>query len=283
MKQRLKQSLRLCLTFGLVFHICALTGCTAKEQHVHGGEWEIVIEPTCLEEGLRQKICPEDGYRIEETIPALGHDVVIDESVEATCTSPGKTEGSHCARCHMIFVRQETVILGHRSVEDPFVAPTCTEVGYTAGKHCPDCGLVLLAQSEIPALGHTFSTQWSWNESAHWHEAVCGHEVVSSYEEHSYQDGVCTVCGSIEIARYRIRLTANDETTDLSGVKVEWFSETTSFVAYTDAFGIADAYLPVRESYRILLADGTGGYDTFFIPAFPRNSETTISLPYLPA
>ena len=35
---------------------------------------------------------------------------------------------------------------------------TCTEAGKTEGKHCSVCGEVLVAQEEVPALGHSYSS-----------------------------------------------------------------------------------------------------------------------------
>jgi len=63
----------------------------------------------------------------------------------ATCTQPatcscGATQGT---------------ALGHNEVVDSAVAPTCTSEGKTEGKHCSRCNTVLVAQSTIPATGHT--------------------------------------------------------------------------------------------------------------------------------
>lgn len=64
---------------------------------------------------------------------------------QATCTKPatcscGATQGT---------------ALGHNEVVDSAVAPTCTSAGKTEGKHCSRCNTVLVAQSTIPATGHT--------------------------------------------------------------------------------------------------------------------------------
>ena len=42
---------------------------------------------------------------------------------------------------------------------------------------------------------HAFEEEWSFDAKFHWHEAKCEHDVVSDYGEHTYVDGVCTVCG----------------------------------------------------------------------------------------
>ena len=94
----------------------------------------------------------EDTFEYGE---ALGHDVVVDEAKEATCTETGLTEGSHCDRCGKVFVAQEVIpAKGHTEVTDAAVEATCTESGLTEGKHCSVCEAVLVAQEEIPALGH---------------------------------------------------------------------------------------------------------------------------------
>ena len=45
----------------------------------------------------------------------------------------------------------------HTVVIDEALVPTCTEDGATQGKHCSTCGKVILAQTVIPATGHSYS------------------------------------------------------------------------------------------------------------------------------
>ena len=77
--------------------------------------------------------------------------------------------------------------------EATVVAPTCTEAGYT-NNICSVCGDSYISD-ETPALGHTYSEEWTFDEGAHWHASTCGHDVVDGKAEHSLDsDGSCEVC-----------------------------------------------------------------------------------------
>lgn len=106
-------------------------------------------EPTCT----TNQICT---HCFMELAPALGHKMVTDAGVAATCTQSGLTEGKHCERCDEATVAQEVIpALGHDMVTDKAVAPTCTATGLTEGKHCSRCDEATVAQEVVAALGHT--------------------------------------------------------------------------------------------------------------------------------
>ena len=48
----------------------------------------------------------------------FGHTTVIDQAVQATCTTPGVTTGSHCEVCGDVFVEQEEIEAGHSYVNN---------------------------------------------------------------------------------------------------------------------------------------------------------------------
>lgn len=83
-------------------------------------------------------------YEVADNGPTEAHTYV-----DGTCSACGAEEPAHV----------------HNWVTDAAVEPTCTTAGKTEGSHCSGCGEVQTAQTEIPALGH------------------------------SYVNGVCTRCG----------------------------------------------------------------------------------------
>ena len=78
----------------------------------------------------------------------------------------------------------------HDVIIDEAVSATCTEMGLTEGAHCSKCGEVLLAQTEVPALGHTAADAVKENEIA----PTC--TTAGSYDSVVY----CSVCDA-EISR----------------------------------------------------------------------------------
>ncbi len=116
-----------------------------------------VYKPTCTEQGYTKYNCACGYSYTAGYVDALGHNVVTDARVEPTCTNDGLTEGSHCDRCHTVFVEQETIYaLGHNVVTDARVEPTCTNDGLTEGSHCDRCHTVFVEQETIYALGHDY-------------------------------------------------------------------------------------------------------------------------------
>ena len=90
---------------------------------------------------------------------ALGHDEVIDEAVEATCTSTGLTEGKHCGRCNEILVAQEEVPMTEHNwvVADVAIPARCEQVGHALNStYCADCDYSEDPNSVTPAPGHTW-------------------------------------------------------------------------------------------------------------------------------
>ena len=93
--------------------------------------------PTCTEDGIQGRYCPDCGYTQTAKV-AAGHKPVEDAAVAATCEQPGKTAGSHCAVCGAVIDEQKEVpATGHSYGE-----PAWTWAGKTAAAAfiCSTCG-----------------------------------------------------------------------------------------------------------------------------------------------
>lgn len=93
----------------------------------------------------------------------------------------------------------------HTVVVDEAVEATCTEPGLTQGSHCATCGKVLAEQEEVPMVEHTWSSEWNMDDTNHWRECeVCGegdehtaHTPGESRQE-NVQGATCTTPGSYD-------------------------------------------------------------------------------------
>lgn len=128
-------------------------------------EWQVVKEASITENGLRTRICTREGCgHIEsESIPMIPHthnfnQKLTDEKYLATvanCTEPA-TYYYSCA-------------CGAKDTTTTFFSGS--------------------------ALGHSYSTEWSYDQTEHWHAATCGHEAEIDRAVHTFDsNNTCTVC-----------------------------------------------------------------------------------------
>jgi hypothetical protein len=95
------------------------------------GDWTVTTPATCTEAGEETRTCSRCKTVETREIAALGHTVVIDNAVAATCTETGLTEGSHCSACNAVLVEQQIVPALDHDYQPAVTEPTCTEQGYT--------------------------------------------------------------------------------------------------------------------------------------------------------
>lgn len=134
------------------------------------------LDATCTENGIEEGatrclIC--DEYFDLVVIPALGHDLVEVDAIEADCLNDGLVAYVYCTRCgraaagtletegiadlvtvgttdYSVFV---IPALGHAPVPGVALDPTCHEDGHTAGVYCDRCKITIEEYEIIPALG----------------------------------------------------------------------------------------------------------------------------------
>lgn len=110
------------------------------------------VKPACETDGEKTFTCTRCGDTYTEVIKTKGH-VYKRTVVAADCETDGYTL-VECMECHDSFKKGYVGAKGHTIVTDKAVAATCTTAGKTEGSHCSVCGKVIKAQTEIKAKGH---------------------------------------------------------------------------------------------------------------------------------
>ena len=146
-----------CTADGYTLHKCSVCGTSYKDSttkatgHSYGNS-VITKQPTCTAEGTAIKTCTKCNATVTEKLPAKGHTSVTDKGYPATCTTAGKTDGSHCSVCNTV-IKVQTVInaTGHKS--SAWITDKAASIGVKGSKHreCTVCKKVL-ETAEIPAL-----------------------------------------------------------------------------------------------------------------------------------
>ncbi|MGN8896422.1 InlB B-repeat-containing protein [Flavonifractor sp. HCP28S3_F3] len=153
-----------CVTAGSRVYTCRSCGATKTELipatgHTELGEWITIQEASCTGAGTQARKCSACGLLVEErSIPALGHDYQLTDTIEAGCEN-SQLDIYTCSRCGDSYSMAVGEAVGHTVVEDPAVAADCTTEGLTAGSHCSACGAILVKQETVPATGHTYEEQ----------------------------------------------------------------------------------------------------------------------------
>ena len=146
-----------CTTNGYTLHKCSVCGTSYKDSTTNAtghsyGNSVVTKQPTCTSEGTAIKTCTKCNATVTEKLPAKGHTAVTDKGYPATCTTAGKTDGSHCSVCNTV-IKVQTVInaTGHKS--SGWITDKAASIGVKGSKHkeCTVCKKVL-ETAEIPAL-----------------------------------------------------------------------------------------------------------------------------------
>lgn len=170
-----------CTKDGVSRRICSICG-AVEEKSVPApghnfGAWTVTKAATCTESGISTRKCSVCGTEETMIVPSLGHSMTATAGKAATCTEAGNSAYWSCSRCGKFFsdaagkteiAKDSWVIaaLGHDEATRAAVAATCYASGRTAETYCKRCGLVITAGTVIQATG-----------------------------KHTYENGVCTVCG----------------------------------------------------------------------------------------
>lgn len=124
--------------------------------HNPSGEWVVTKEATCTSEGEKVQYCKDcDKELYREKIEKKAHTLVKDAAVDATCTTPGKTEGTHCSACGEVIVKQDEIpALGHSFGDWEIVSKATCENAGELKRVCSVCGAE--ETKKDPATGHDY-------------------------------------------------------------------------------------------------------------------------------
>ncbi len=135
-----------------------------KLDHVHALTYHERVDADCVNDGtVEYWSCSKCGKNYSDaaatnqltdiTISAKKHTVEIDAAVEATCTTDGKTEGSHCSVCDTVLTAQTTIPAKGHSWDNGVVTTPATED--SEGVKTFTCSVCKKVETKpIPKLDH---------------------------------------------------------------------------------------------------------------------------------
>ena len=149
----------------LIILVLTLVACGDTVDVPDKDEYVVTIHPNNGDPNVKWDISDpipvfeKEGFEIE------GYYLDSDFTIEVVLTSLKKTGLNGDID---VYIKWRRNGCDHEIVIDEAVPATCTETGLTEGKHCSKCDEVILAQTEVPALGHTYLDDGSCS--------ICGYQ-----------------------------------------------------------------------------------------------------------
>ena len=140
--------------------------------------WRLVSEQSCTTPEAYEGVCEICEYvviRIDK--PASGHSYAEEWTITDTHHYHASTCGHEDKKDYGVHIWNEGVVEKQ---------PDCEEEGLLV-KTCTIC--LTEKEESIPATGHEFSKEWSYDDDMHWHQATCGHEVIEDESAHVWDNG----------------------------------------------------------------------------------------------
>lgn len=131
---------------------------------------------------------------------------------------------------------------------------------------CDVCG----RQLAEPTHEHTFSNDWSSNQSEHWHAATCGHDVTSGNKSHfdANNDGFCDICnyqiGRVDLERVK-------------SIEIKGNLNKTSY-AWTDSWDLSGLSVTATTNLGSQRQLNSSEYKIVCNPSVPKNLESNLVL-----
>ncbi len=144
MKRIFKIAILFCL---MAFMLLLMASCNSNsiredvETEAVTSDFEVTTPEGTTPEGTTPEVTTPEETTPESTTPEGSHihTEVVDPAIAPTCTETGLTQGSHCAGCHEVLVKQKVIDAPGHSYASIVTPPTATENGYTT-YNCSVCG-----------------------------------------------------------------------------------------------------------------------------------------------
>lgn len=138
-----------CMEPGCNVYTCEMCGDSYSVDMEYGSHvytlTEDGIEPACTEDGVKYKVCAVCGDRVEEILPATGHDIDTNATVDknATCTEDG-VKTYRCKNCGEADREEKIPATGHVKGEELIIIKEATFFNDGEGRYlCTECEEVL--------------------------------------------------------------------------------------------------------------------------------------------
>ncbi|MCM1299740.1 MAG: hypothetical protein NC203_06935 [Firmicutes bacterium] len=126
---------------------------------------EVTKDAACIATGIMKYTCTTCGQTKTASIAATGHNLTATAAKAATCTEDGNIAYWYCSKCNSYFSNSAATVL------------------------------TTLAATKIAALGHSYSTAWSKDDTQHWHKCIrC--DAVNGTAVHSWGSGAITTAAT---------------------------------------------------------------------------------------
>lgn len=283
---KIKSSLlRIAILFVLTIMIISLVSCNSNSNindnndgtdgnHTHEfSAWTTTNTPTCTATGMQIRKC-SCGYTEYDSIAQLPHSEVIDVAVAATCTTTGKTEGSHCSVCNTTIVAQAEISpIEHTPVTDAAIPPTCTIGGKTEGSHCSSCKTILVIQEPLQPLQHACTNASVIREATCLKEGIkrysCTNVNCNYYYEESF---TLQEYSSTEIYNQALKYTGEILTYDKKGQPL---AQGTGFVCSSDGKIITNHHV-IEGAYSATITIGNDTYTIQSVLAYDADIDLAV-------
>ena len=153
---------------------------TGFEQHTFS-DWEVKQEPTEEVEGSKERICSVCNYKDTVEITKLTHTHSFSD--EWTSDMIFHWKSATCEHSETVTGFEQHTFSDWEVKQEP-----TEEVEGSKERICSVCNYKDTVEIAKLTHTHSFSDEWTTNETHHWKWSTCEHDVVSEKAEHTFAD-----------------------------------------------------------------------------------------------